>query len=457
MGGIVAITAVIKQQETKLQGEIAVTSKMIIDNAAAQARVNKVVAEEAKSNAEHSLNKRFHKEIKIKVDANKAAAAEEVKALAKSTKLKMGAVRSKMAADRLSMAQELTATTQKLYASLAEHEKTQAGISTSMKASLAGAKAGTAAKMAEYKKDFAAKVNSLTNLITANNKKYEDKLQRVTGVVRDWKKASLADRKLIKDQVAAMDADLNKAITRAIQIGEAKAKAVEDEAMANTEFAKKEMLTPMSEQIEDMADEVFQLVQGNRKTIADNYLSLKAYAEASQDALTDYVTKGKGRNLASVGDLLSTVSQQADIKVGKSEGVGAGADTLPLLFSGKTVTIKNPVNQINWLVNEYTETLAAVQARWPSGLGKYLLSKVETNMQEKGVLEVDHIESKSGNYVFINAHAVGLSSKLSDFEKLAVHMDVYQGVLSKMTKKAENLPAAHKKELMVPAPEWQGN
>merc|ERR1711998_431930 len=322
MGGIVAITAVIKQQETKLQGEIAVTSKMIIDNAAAQARVNKVVAEEAKSNAEHSLNKRFYKEIKIKVDANKAAAAEEVKALAKSTKLKMGAVRSKMAADRLSMAQELTATTQKLYASLAEHEKTQAGISTSMKASLAGAKAGTAAKMAEYKKDFAAKVNSLTNLITANNKKYEDKLQRVTGVVHDWKKASLADRKLIKDQVAAMDADLNKAITRAIQIGEAK-------AMANTEFAKKEMLTTMSEQIEDMADEVFQLVQGNRKTIADNYLSLKAYAEASQDALTDYVTKGKGRNLASVGDLLSTVSQQADIKVGKSEGVGAGADTLP--------------------------------------------------------------------------------------------------------------------------------
>merc|ERR1711924_481044 len=218
-----------------------------------------------------------------------------------------------------------------------------------------------------------------------------------------------------------MDADLNKAITRAIQIGEAKAKAVEDEA------------------------------------IADTYLSLKAYAEASQDALTDYVTKGKGRNLASVGDLLSTVSQQADIKVGKSEGVGAGADTLPLLFSGKTVTIKNPINQINWLVNEYTETLAAVQARWPSGLGKYLLSKVETNMQEKGVLEVDHIESKSGNYVFINAHAVGLSSKLSDFEKLAVHMDVYQGVLSKMTKKAEGIKAPAKKELMVPAPEWQGN
>jgi len=109
-------------------------------------------------------------------------------------------------------------------------------------------------------------------------------------------------------------------------------------------------------------------------------------------------------------------------------------------------------------VNEYTKTLASVQARWPSGLGKYLLSKVESNMQEKGVLEVDHIEGKSGNYVFINAHAVGLSSKLSDFEKLAVHMDTYQSVLSKMTKKAEALPGSKKtKELMVGPPEWQGN
>merc|ERR1719231_1226674 len=159
------------------------------------------------------------------------------------------------------MAQELTASTQKLYGALAEHEKTQAGISTSMKASLAGAKASTAAKIADAKKSFTSKVNTLTNLITAGNKKYEEKMERVTGVVHEWKKASLADRKLIKDQVAAMDADLNKAITRAIQIGEAKAKAVEDEAMANTEFAKKELLTTMSEEIEDMADEVFSLVQ----------------------------------------------------------------------------------------------------------------------------------------------------------------------------------------------------
>merc|ERR1711959_767861 len=130
--------------------------------------------------------------------------------------------------------------------------------------------------------------------------------------------------------------------------------------------------------------------------------------------------------------------------------------TIPLLFSGKSVKIKNPVNQINWLVNEYTKTLGSVQARWPSGLGKYLLSKVESNMQEKGVLEVDHVEGKSGNFVFVNAHAVGLSSKLSDFEELAIRMHTYQAVLSKMTKKAVPSGPHVKKEVFVPAPEWDG-
>merc|ERR1711924_472205 len=32
-------------------------------------------------------------------------------------------------------------------------------------------------------------------------------------------------------------------------------------------------------------------------------------------------------------------------------------------------------------------TLTSVQQRWPMGLGKYLLAKVETNMQKSGILE----------------------------------------------------------------------
>jgi len=115
------------------------------------------------------------------------------------------------------------------------------------------------------------------------------------------------------------------------------------------------------------------------------------------------------------------------------------------------------VNKINWLVDEYVKLLAEVQQRWPMGLGKYLLTKVEANMQKRGVLEVDRVAGKSGNYVFINAHSVGLSSKLSDFEGLAVRMSHYQKTLAKMTGKLAQKHKKSAKKVMVKPPEWEGN
>merc|ERR1712010_272198 len=91
------------------------------------------------------------------------------------------------------------------------------------------------------------------------------------------------------------------------------------------------------------------------------------------------------------------------------------------------------VSKINGLVNEYTGNTNAVRGRWPMGLGKYLLMKLEESMLEKGVLQVDKIAEKSGNYVFLNGHAVGLSNKLNDFESLAVRMNDYEATLAKLT------------------------
>merc|ERR1712070_1275464 len=159
---------------------------------------------------------------------------------------------------------------------------------------------------------------------------------------------------------------------------------------ANIKLAQKSLQTITSEQVESMANKAFALVQGNRQKIADNYLSLKAYAATATDAIADAVAKGK--SLSSIGDLLQSVGALAGVKPGKDEGVGAGAPSIPLIFSAKTVKIPNPVNKINFLVDEYIGVLGQVNARWPMGLGKYLLSKVESNMQGRGILEVDRVQ-----------------------------------------------------------------
>jgi len=83
--------------------------------------------------------------------------------------------------------------------------------------------------------------------------------------------------------------------------------------------------------------------------------------------------------------------------------------------------------------------------------------KVEANMQKAGILEVDRVGGKAGNFVFVNAHSVGLSSKLSDFEKLGVRMTHYQKTLAKMTGKLAQKHKKMTKQVYVKPPEWEGN
>merc|ERR1711934_1162622 len=226
-------------------------------------------------------------------------------------------------------------------------------------------------------------------------------IRHLTKVARNWKHADAADRKLIRVQRSAMKNDLDKALARAIQLGEARAKAVEERANENIAVTKKGLASQIAVQVENMADNVFRLVQGNRQKIADNYLSLKAYAATAADKITDYLSKGKGRNLMSVGDLLQTVAALSTVKAHAAAGEGFGSPKIPLIFSGKNV-------KINGVVNEYIKTIGQVRARWPMGLGKYLVAKLETAMQSTGALEVDKVADKAGNYVFVNGHAVGL-------------------------------------------------
>merc|ERR1712070_921218 len=364
------------------------------------------------------------------------------------------ATRSKQHAYLKGFKKDLTEATEGLYGKLAKDSAAQQEALSELKGSLSTAKADTAAARADAKAVFASRVDSLTNAITANAKSFERGLEKATGVVMDWKTSASKDREAIRTLRAAMVADLDKNIVRAIQLGEAKAKAVQERAMENIATEKKALLTTISSSVENMADNVFKAVQEGRHKIADNFLSLKAYATTAADKITDYLAKGKGRNLASIGDHLQTVAVE-DVKVKPAQGEGFGAAELPLIFSGEEVKVDNSVSKINGLVNEYIKTMGQVKARWPMGLGKYLLSKLEIAMQKTGALEVDKIAEKAGNYVFINAHAVGLSSKLSDFECLAVPMTHYEHTLAKLTGHLTTKKTAG--QIEVAPPEWQGN
>merc|ERR1711959_454238 len=94
----------------------------------------------------------------------------------------------------------------------------------------------------------------------------------------------------------------------------------------------------------------------------------KAYAGASADLIADYLAKGKGRNLSSIGDLLNTLAEISNVHTKPAEGEGYGLAKIPLIFSGTEVKVDNAISKINGLVNEYVSNLAQVKDRWPLGV-----------------------------------------------------------------------------------------
>merc|ERR1712072_1656517 len=369
---------------------------------------------------------------------------------------KLAHARARNSRNRIEMAKDLTKATKSVYEKMANVQKANMAASSALAASTTSAVTATANSLKRAKKMFATKIGMLTNVVVANAKRAERDLTALTGVVHNITKASAADRKLIKDETKAMEADLNKAVTRAIQIGEAKAKAVEQRIAAHLKSSKRFLQVELSNQCETAADNVFKIISGKRQKIADNYLSFKAYAVSAVDKVTDYTGKGKGRNLSSIGDMLMTVGALAAVKAPKAEGLGFGGKVLPPVFSGKNIKVKGAVAKINGLVNEYATSAAQVRARWPMGLGKYLLDKLQVSMEGKGVLQVDKVSGKAGNFVYVNGHSVGLSNKLNDFSKLGCRITVYESTLAKMTSQLTALGKNAKKRISVKPPEWQG-
>jgi len=457
---LVAVTATVKNIQQNLVDEIAKVSGEVISMKANQVRVNRRTSAELKrvedlANTRFSDSKRARGKLRMLMDENKQAAAAEVKTLKDELTLKLSKARGVNAANKREMAKDLTTATEAFYEKFSAQQKSDIAASEALDIATGAAKAASASALIAARTQFNTQVVMLTNTVVAHEKTAAAGMAKITGVVHNYAKAAAKDRNLIKQETIALEKDLNKAVARAISIGEAKAKAVEQRVAAHLKDTKRFLQVELNESVERAADSVYKLLEGKRQKIADNYLSLKAYAIASTDKVQDAVEKGQGAAMSSIGDLLVTIGSLGPVKASPADGAGMGGTKLAEIFSGKTIKVSGAVAAINGLVNEYTNACQQVRNRWPMGLGKYLLAKLEASMMGKGVLQVDKVEGKSGNFVFLNGRSVGLSNKMSLFAALAARMTSYESVLAKLTAKvtAPRKPGTS----FVKPPEWNGN
>merc|ERR1711968_315427 len=458
---LLQVTASIKAMEATQSENVQKVAGALITHKAVQLRVNAAVQEEISRiselmNHQHSTSTKARGKLRALLDENKQAAHDAVAEVRKMFVGEIGKIRSKAHQDVEDAKSDLTEMTTVMYEKMADVATTNAYNNEVTAENIATYQSDMNAAINSVKEDFTSSMDTLGNTIAANHKAVERNFEVLTGVIRDAKTAGEEDRARIRAQNDVLNTDMKKAIQTAINIGEAKAKAVALRARENLAAEKKALLNEITTTVEDMADKAFKVIQGHHGKIADNYLSLKAYAVSAEGAITKYVGHGKGKNLSSLGDLLTNIAGLSDVVVEKAEGLSPSG-TLKPIFTGGEIKVDGTVSKVNGLVNEYVEVCNGVRQRWPMGLGKYLLQKLEQSMMKKGVLQVDKIESKAGNFVFMNGHAVGLSNKLNDFEGLAVRMGTYESTLAKLTASLTgkvHAAAGKPHPFYASAPEW---
>merc|ERR1711988_199389 len=234
-----------KKVESKIAGMVSVTSDMIETDRATQHTINKNVDGELKrilekSNIAYSHNKAARGVIKKIMNENKAAAHEEVQNLAKEATETIKKTRSFQAKTLQGFKVDLTDATKKLYKEMADQDTAFQARQHELNEAQAGAIASTESSLASAKEDFKSRLESLTNAVTANKKAFTDNMEQATGVVMDWKAAADDDREAIRASMAAM----------------------------NNDPEKKSLLTTISQSVNNMADQIFQVIQEDRQKIA---------------------------------------------------------------------------------------------------------------------------------------------------------------------------------------------
>merc|ERR1712178_591537 len=173
---IAATVASVKDQETRLSGEIAVVSGEVARNRAIQLRVNRRTSAELTritklSNDRHSASIRARGKLRALLDENKRAAAEEVKALDKLFVGKLSKIRRKAMQNSEEAARDLAKQSQRLYGKLAGIQLEAQYANKNAAAAIAAYAKKSQGAIRAVKTSFGARLNTLTNDVASNARK----------------------------------------------------------------------------------------------------------------------------------------------------------------------------------------------------------------------------------------------------------------------------------------------
>merc|ERR1711998_93417 len=279
---ILQLRSVVNQQVAKANARVDALSGTVKKNKLAQAQVNRNVEAEMKrmmkiGNERYAEHLKKDKELKSLIDSNKAATDERLKQMGARFKAELDAIRATQKKNRAHASAMLAKQSAGLYSAIAKSQKSQMEANKAMQEQTATAALDIADALREAKEDFTSKLGALHSTIVSNDKKFQGKMEKLTGVVR-----ANAVRKAIREGENRMMAAQTKLETM----------------NSKTKAALNMRVTSEIRKLKEAANSQIQELHMNSKAAREEMkkellFAVKAAAQEAKDNLADAVTMAK--------------------------------------------------------------------------------------------------------------------------------------------------------------------
>merc|ERR1711871_252621 len=207
-------------------------SNTVDKNKVAQAKINANVNAEQKRMVALG-NKRYNEHLKKDAElnnlikSNKAATDKRMQAMAAHFTMELNAVKATMKKNRAHASHMLAKKTSALYSQIEHDEKAQLDTNGKLKQQTREATMAIQASLKEAKDDFAKRLTALHSTVVKNDKKFEGKMDKLTGIVRANAVKNEKGRQQLASIMKANKAELKAAVRDAIHKGETRMASAE--------------------------------------------------------------------------------------------------------------------------------------------------------------------------------------------------------------------------------------
>merc|ERR1711871_372873 len=226
------LSSTVAEQVQKTNARIDQLSNTVDKNKVAQAKINANVNAEQKRMVALG-NKRYNEHLKKDAElnnlikSNKAATYKRMQAMAAHFTMELNAVKATMKKNRAHASHMLAKKTSALYSQIEHDEKAQLDTNGKLKQQTREATMAIQASLKEAKDDFAKRLTALHSTVVKNDKKFEGKMDKLTGIVRANAVKNEKGRQQLASIMKANKAELKAAVRDAIHKGETRMAAAE--------------------------------------------------------------------------------------------------------------------------------------------------------------------------------------------------------------------------------------